>query len=579
MTNQEKRWEILIKKSPKSEEEIIDGLLKNRGIKTSKQKEEFFNPADPMKISLKSIGIKEIEVKKAIDRIKKAKKSGEHVIIYGDYDADGITGTAALWETLHELGIFVLPHIPERFSEGYGLNADSIKKLKTLNPKLKLIITVDHGIVANKKIDLARELGIDVIITDHHHPSTTLTSSRGLRPRVGGASVRGKERRSVFPNALAIIHTEKISGSAVAWFFSREIVRQLRIKNEELRIRERLQLAAIGTIADQLPLLGANRSVVKYGLSYLNKTTRPGLIELIKNAGIEKGNIGTYEVGFIIAPRINSMGRLENAIDSLRLLCTPNRERAVQIARHIANTNLERQKIVEEVVVHARQNVDDHKIIVLAHRNYHEGVIGLAAARLVEEFYRPAIVLSKKGKVSKASARSISGFNIIEAIRSLADLYIEGGGHPMAAGFSIETKKITEFSKRINKIAKGLLTEEILSRKLKIDLEVKFVNLNYKLFDQIRVFEPTGLGNPTPTFITGGVEVLDARTVGREARHLKLKLKQDEQVFDSIFFDGGEIYSKLTPDTKIDIVYQLEEDVWNGLKSLQLKIKDLKLPG
>jgi single-stranded-DNA-specific exonuclease len=550
MANQEKRWEVLNKGKSK---DIIDTLLKNRGIRTEKEKKEFLNPADPMKTSLKSLGIKELEVKKAINRIKKAKKSGEHAIVYGDYDADGITGTAILWETLHELGIFVLPHIPERFSEGYGLNLESVEKLKDGDPKLGLIITVDHGITAGKKVEELKGMGIDMIITDHHQKS------------------------KIAPKAHSIIYTDKISGSAVAWFFSREIAKKFKINNR-FNIEERLELAAIGTIADQLSLLGPNRSIVKYGLSYLNRTTRPGLIELIKNAGIEKGNIGTYEVGFIIAPRINSMGRLENAIDSLRLLCTPNREKAIQIARHVANINLERQKIVEEVVVHARHNVDDHKIIILAHKNYHEGVIGLAAARLVEEFYRPAIVLSKKGKVSKASARSISGFNIIEAIRSLADLYIEGGGHPMAAGFSIETKKIGEFSKRINKIAKGLLTEEILSRKLKIDLEVKFVNLNYKLFDQIRVFEPTGLGNPTPTFITREVEVLDARTVGREARHLKLKLKQDEQVFDSIFFDGGEIYPKLTPDTKIDMVYQLEENVWNGFKSLQLKIKDVRFP-
>ena len=539
------RWEIL------GEGEIISTLLKNRGIKTDKDKEEFFNPTDPVKTPLKLFGINELQVKKAIARIKKAKKEGEHIIVYGDYDADGIDGTAILWETINDVGAFVLPHIPERFSEGYGLNVESIKKLKEKDPKLGLIITVDHGIVAGKKIDVARELGIDIIITDHHQ--------------------KGK----VAPKAFAVVYTDKISGSGVAWVFAREIFRSF--KQPMSKIESRLELAAIGTIADQLPLIGLNRSIVKYGLVQLSKTSRPGLSELFKNAGPDKENIGTYEVGFIIAPRINSMGRLEHAINSLRLLCTRNRAKAFEIAKHIGETNSERQKIVEEVVLSARNKVGQDKVIVLADEHYHEGVIGLAAARLVEEFYRPAIVLSKKGEVSKASARSVSGFNIIEVIRQLEDLYIEGGGHPMAAGFSIETKKIGEFTKRINKIAKGLLTEEILSRRLKIDLTVKFEVLDYKLLDLIKEFEPTGLGNPTPTFSTRGVEVVDVKTVGREAKHLKLKLKQDEQTFDAIFFGGGEMYSKLTPDSKVDIAYQLEDNSWNGYKNLQLKIKDLRV--
>lgn len=454
-----------------------------------------------------------------------------------------------MWEALHAIGLNVLPYIPERFSEGYGLNVESLKKLKADEPSLGLVITVDHGIVAGRKVDVARELGIDVIISDHHQ--------------------KGK----VAPKALATVYTDKISGSGISWIFSREIRKEFKVGN----IENGLELAAIGTIADQLPLLGPNRSIVKYGLKMLNETKRPGLLELFKESAIEKGNIGTYEVGFVIAPRINAMGRLEHAIDSLRLLCTSNLVKAGQIARHIGATNAQRQKIVEEVVIHARDKVSNEKVIVIANENYHEGVIGLAAARLVEEFYRPAIVLSKKGKISKASARSLPGFNIIEAIRQLEDLYIEGGGHPMAAGFSIETKKIGEFTKRINKIAKGLLTEEVLSRKLRIDMELQFGQINYRLLDKIKDFEPTGLGNPTPTFATTDVDVLNARTVGRDARHLKLKVKQNEQVFDSIYFGGGEIYSMLPSGTKIDVAYQLEDNTWNGMKSLQLKVRDLKV--
>lgn len=550
--NQAKKWEVLDKEKTLTEEKIVKILLKNRGIKSEKQKKEFFTPTDPMKISLKSLGIKETEVKKAIDRIKKAKKRGEHVIVYGDYDADGITGTAVVWETLHALGIFVLPHIPERFSEGYGLNVESVRKLKKEDPALSLIITVDHGIVAGEKISEVKKMGIDMIISDHHQV--------------------GKK----IPKPLALIYTTKIGGSALSWFFAREISKKLKV-NVEFNIEERLQLAAIGTIADQLPLTGPNRSIVKYGLEVLNRTKRPGLLALFKEAGLTE--IGPYEVGFMIAPRINSTGRLKHGLESLRLLCTHDVAKASEIAANIGRTNSERQKIVDEVILHARKsfkNIESQSVIVLAHESYHEGVIGLAAAKLVEEFYRPAIVLSKKGKIAKASARSISGFNIIEAIRKLESLYIEGGGHPMAAGFSIETKNIAAFTKEINKIAVKLITKDLLQRKIKIDLEIDFRQINLKLAKCIKEFEPTGLGNPGPSFVSKNVEIADIRTVGRDAKHLKLKLKQNEQVIDSIFFGGGEIYSKLKRGSKADFVFQVEEDSWNGYGKIQLKIKDIR---
>ncbi|HJY98585.1 MAG TPA: single-stranded-DNA-specific exonuclease RecJ [Patescibacteria group bacterium] len=545
------KWKILSKKS----KNIIETLLKNRGITTEKQKKEFFNPTDPMKITLKSIGVKESEIKKAIARIKEAREKGEHVIIYGDYDADGISGTATMWEALHEAGVFVLPHIPERFSEGYGLNIESVKRLKEKDPDLGLIITVDHGITVGKKVKEVKDMGIDMIISDHH------------------------QMGSIKPTPLALIYTTEIGGSAVAWFFAREILKALRVPASKFEIKERLELAAIGTIADQLPLKEANRSVVKYGLIELNGTRRPGLRALIEEARI-KDDIGTYEVGFMIAPRINSMGRLKHGIESLRLLCTNVPMKARQLAADIGRTNFERQRIVDEVIIHARKSykdVEKQSVIILAHETYHEGVIGLAAAKLVEEFYRPAIVLSKKGDVSKASARSIPGFNIIEAIRKLEGLYIEGGGHPMAAGFSIHTLKIEEFGKKLNKIAQESLTPEILSKKLTIDVEVSFSDLTPALYNELVRFEPTGLGNPGVNFLTKNVEILEIRAVGRDSKHLKLKLKHGEHIFDSIFFGGGENYSTLTPGVKADVVFRLQENTWNGRISLQLVIKDLRI--
>jgi len=540
MNNQTIRWEIAKKGKIK---DIATVLLKNRGIKTPKDKKEFFNPTLPDKISLKSLGINPKEIKKAIKRIKTAKRNKEKVLVYGDYDADGICGTAILWEALYSLGLDALPYIPERFTEGYGLNTESIKKLKSDEPKLSLIITVDHGIVADKKVDIARELGIDVIITDHHQP--------------------GK----IAPKSYATIHTTKIGGAAVAWILARELG-----KNSGL------ELAAIGTISDQLTLLGPNRSFAKYGLEKLNKTTRPGLLALFEEAAIKSGEIGPYGVGFLIAPRINATGRLTHAIDSLRLLCTKDRNRARVLAGEIGRTNSQRQKIVEEVVLHARGRLKGgvkDSVIILAHKSYHEGVIGLAAARLVDEFYKPAIVLSTKGKISKASARSISGFNIIEAIRKLEGLYLEGGGHPMAAGFSISTVKIEKFSKRINKIAQDKLTPEILSRRLKIDVEVHFNQLNQELFDELRGFEPTGLGNPAPLFVTKGVNILHARPVGRDGDHLKLKLEESGIAFSAIAFYKAAYYTNLPPDSRIDIAFSLEENTFGGYKNLELKIRDM----
>jgi single-stranded-DNA-specific exonuclease len=548
------KWEILHKKSGDAKE-IAGVLLNNRGIKTPKQKKEFLNPISPDKIKIKDLGVSSTSLKKAVKRIQKAKKNKESVIVYGDYDADGITATAIMWETLHSLGLDVLPHIPDRFEEGYGINALSVENLKSKTPNLKLIVTVDNGIVAHEGIKKAKELGIDVIITDHHQ--------------------RGKTS----PGSFATIYTDKISGSGVAWIFARELCKLFHLSL--ISSRSKLELAAIGTIADQMPLVGFNRSIVKFGLADLARTKRPGLLALFRQSGLiggkPVGQIGTYEVNYVIAPRINAMGRLKNGIDSLRLLCTTKKDKADGLSRILGRTNLERQKIVDDVVVLARSSVSDQKVIVVAGENYHEGVIGLAAGKLVEEFYRPAIVFSKKEGISKASARSISGFNIIEAIRLLPDFLIEGGGHPMAAGFSIETSKIETFAKEINKVADKLLTADILEKKLKIDCKINFDQIDYNLYDSLKQFEPFGLGNPAPTFMTEDVEVLDARTVGRESKHLKLRLKQNGYIFDSILFGGGEIYSKLTRNTKIDIVYLVEENAWNGNKSLQLKIKDVRV--
>jgi single-stranded-DNA-specific exonuclease len=538
------QWNIQHKGKIASVDEIIDVLLKNRNIN---ERDEFFHPHHPSKISLQELGIPEKEMKKAVTRIEKAIDEHEHIVVYGDYDADGVCSTSIMWQALYSKTKHVTPFMPDRFIDGYGLVSESIKRLKEKDPKLSLIITVDNGIVANDAVDIANILGIDVIVTDHHQKSTKL------------------------PDAYAIVHTDMICGSGVAWIVAREL---------EGDTESSLDLAAIGTIADQMPLVGINRSFAYHGLKVLSNTKRLGLLALLESCAIEQGKLGTYEVNYVIAPRINAMGRLENAMDSLRLLCTTNKTKARELANTLGRINGERQKMVEQMVAHAKSEAAKKEwlgVIILAHETYHEGVIGLIASRLVDEYYRPAIILAKNETTAKASARSISGFNIIENIRKLDHLLIAGGGHPMAAGFSIKNNDLAEFEKQMELLSKEILTDDMLKRKLNIDTEISFNVINNELIDKIHAFNPVGLGNQTPLFATKNVHVDDANLIGSEKRHLKMHVSEGNHSFEAIGFNMSEFYDEISPDKTIDMAYSVEMNNWNGRSTIQLKIKDIKI--
>ena len=338
-----KRWETLNKLKVQSEkfkvDDLIDLLLENRGIKTEKERDEFLNPQLET-ITPNSVGIDSRQLKKALTRIKKAIDDKEQIIVFGDYDVDGITGSAILWETLHAMGANVLPYIPHRIDEGYGLSIAGISNVMEKIPRLAslarddrggLIITVDNGIVAHDAVEFANKQGIDVIITDHHTIGSTL------------------------PDAYAIVHTTKLCGAGVAYLLSQE----LKVQSEKFKVGEdnHLELAALGTVADMVPLTGANRAIVKYGLEKLARTKRPGLLELFRQAGLEKDVFGVYDIGFIIAPRLNAAGRIESAMDSLRLLCTTSRTRASVLAEQLELTNRERQLIMKAAAEHAKEKV------------------------------------------------------------------------------------------------------------------------------------------------------------------------------------------------------------------------------
>ncbi len=551
-----KKWETIGKfKSEKAKvksEEIIKILLENRGLNTKKEIDNFLNPRDPNDLTPQEVEIDKTQLNKTIERLKTAVKNKESVVVYADYDADGITAGAIMWEVLYKLGAKAMPYIPHRVEEGYGLSIKGIDFVKeTYNPSL--IVTVDHGVTAHEKVEYAKKLGIEVIVTDHH-----------VKP-------------DKLPKCL-MVHTTRLCGAGISWFVVKELMKASHVAHIPYH-DELVVLAAIGTIADMVPLVGPDRSIAKYGLEAMSRTKRVGLAALIADAGITSKTLGTYDISHIIAPRLNAMGRIEHALDALRLLCTNDKDKAIELAKKLGLTNKERQQMTVETTVHAMALIPKNtkKLIFVSHEEYNQGVIGLVAGKIVEEYYRPAIVVAKGEIFSKASARSISGFNIVEAIRSMSDLLVDVGGHPMAAGFTVETKNLTLLQKRLEDLAEKELTEEKLTRTLKIDLEIPLDSVDIDLWKKLRDFEPFGFGNPEPVFITKNVQVKDARLVGGDGKHLKFRIPFNNSVIEAIAFGFGKLYSQLSRESVIDIVYTIDMNYWNNTERLQLKLKDIKI--
>ncbi len=544
-----KKWNVIHKgKKDLTNQQILTILLENRSIVTKKEQEEFLNPTFA-NINLKSLDLDVKEIKKSIQRIKKAIQNKEQIIVFGDYDVDGICGSAILWETLSNLGARALPYIPNRFDEGYGLSEAGIDNVLQKNPDTKLIITVDNGIVAAGAVDYANKKDIEVIITDHHVAAKSL------------------------PKAYSIVHTTKLCGAGVAYVLSKQL------KKEEIEKEDsHLELVVLATIADLVPLTNANRVFVSKGIRRLQKTKRVGLLELFNVAGIETDKIDVYQVGHVIAPRLNAMGRLSSAMDSLRLLCTTSSKRAKDLASLLSTTNLQRQEITGEILLNAKLRAKEKalkNLIFIADKSYQQGVIGLVAGRLVEEFYLPSIVISKGEKLSKASARSVQGFNIIEFLREASDLMVDLGGHPMAAGFTVETDKLDLLEKKLYEKAEKLISKNHLERILNIDLELTSNNINLELYTDILSLYPFGMANPEPLFLTKEIKISDLRIIGKEGRHIKLRLKSASgQVFEAIYFGGGQDNTLRIGDI-ISVAYNLSLNEWNGNKNLQLIVRDI----
>ncbi|MBI5151367.1 MAG: single-stranded-DNA-specific exonuclease RecJ [Candidatus Pacebacteria bacterium] len=555
------QWKIQSPTVPKNADELTAVLFENRGLVKERGRTLFRSPPSPLSLTLKDVGIDPKEMKKAISLIEQAKRENWNVVVFGDYDCDGICGTSVLWETLYEMGIKAMPFIPDRKRHGYGLSPvalDEVLEGSQKTPKRSdLLISVDNGIVALEGFARLKAAGVHTILTDHHQPE-----------RKKG----GRTSSPIFPVADVIIHTTHLCGTTVGWMLAREL--------NPKKAESMLDLCAIATIADQVPLLGANRSFAKFGIEALRKTTRPGLLMLIEVAQLQKELIDTYAINYAIAPRINAMGRIGDPKDGLRMLCSKKIETARMYASKVQNTNIERQTLTTSMIEFARKHQeswqDDH-IIIVESTEFHEGVIGLVAGKLVEDFAKPAIVISRREKIAKGSARSLAGIHITELLRKVRDELIDVGGHPMAAGFSLLNENIAIFTEKLRKLAKETIGKELLVKTLPVECEIDVKLVRAETVKSLEIFEPFGSANPTPFFAVRGLKLLDAQVMGKEKQHLKVVVRgSDDMQFPILFFGKAGMMRDLRIGQTMDIVGMLQINVWNGRTEIQMIGKDIE---
>jgi len=540
---------------------ILASLLIQRGVTNFFEAKAYFRPDletihDPYLMS---------DMSKAANRVIDAITNNEKICVYGDYDVDGTCSASLLYQFLKELGADVFVHIPQRLTEGYGLSLDGIKTVKDDN--VDLIISVDCGITAVEEIKYANTLNIDTIICDHHQPKEEL------------------------PNAYAILDPLKpgceypfkyLSGAGVAFKLARAV--SDRFGKKEM-VFKYLDLVALAGAADIVPLIDENRVLVRAGIEQINTNPRPGIKALIKIARMEAGNLSAGQIVFTIAPRINAVGRLGDANRAVELFNTNNYEEAEQLAKVLESENLERRKIDEVTFSHAleliseTQNFDSKMGIVLHNDDWHPGVVGIVASRLVEKFYKPTIMLTTVDGVAKGSARSISGFDIYEALEECKDLLVQFGGHKAAAGLEIEINNIDEFSRKFNNYLSKNLKEDDIIPEIKIDANISLSEITPKFVRVLEQFAPFGPGNMRPVFLAENVKLVTMpRIVG--TNHFVATFTQNgtDKVFDAIGFNLGYFVNEVEKDSDLmDIVFTIEKVVRDGRTYPQIRVKDIRI--
>ncbi|WCN38599.1 single-stranded-DNA-specific exonuclease RecJ [Aneurinibacillus uraniidurans] len=535
---------------------LLAHLLVGRGIDTSEKAERFLGGNegdlyDPFLLD---------DMEKAITRVREAIDSGEPILIYGDYDADGVTSTSIMIHTLRMAGAVFQYYIPNRFTEGYGLNEEAL--VKAAENGFGVVVTVDTGISAVKEAETAKELGIDLIITDHHEPP------------------------AIIPDAYAVINPKKpgcpypfdmLAGAGVAFKFAHALLGEIP--------HHLLEIAAIGTIADLVPLVDENRLIARLGLQALDRSVNPGVQALKKVCSIE-GKVSAYHIGFGMGPRINATGRLETADRAVKMFITNKLEEAELYAQELDELNKERQELVETITAEAEQLVlampdEQTNVIVVAKEGWNEGVIGIVASRLVERFYRPTIVLSinREHNKAKGSARSIAGFNMYEALTECADILPHYGGHPMAAGMTLAEENVDVLRSRLNALAKEWLTDEDYIPITAVDAVCTLAEANLETIEQIERMAPFGIGNPSPRIVMEGVEISDLRIIGKDENHIKCQFRQDGVKLDGIGFKMADIVPELPTQGEVNVVGELSVNEWNHTRRPQFILKDISVPG
>ncbi len=494
-------------------------------------------------------------IEAATGRIYRALLSGEKVAIYGDFDADGITGTALLVQGLRSLGGDVIPYIPHRLTEGYGLKTATLDKLR--KDGISLVVTVDCGITAVAEVEKAQRNGLDIVITDHHTPLPKIPSAvAAVNPKLPG---------SRYP-------FQELTGVGVAFKLLQALLQGM---GKEKQAEEMMDLVAMGTIADIAPLMGENRYLVKEGLKLINRRPRPGLRALIDQTGLTQGSIDSENISWVLVPRLNAAGRLAHAMTSYNLLMTDSLAEARQLSQWLDQKNTERQKLTATTLKQAREQVLAEGIsplLIADDKDYPLGIAGLVAGRMSDEFYRPTIVIRTGERTSSGSCRSIPEFNIIQALNQCHDLLSYFGGHSQAAGFTLPTDNLPRFKQCLRRLADAELKEADLQPQMDIDAEATLPELGGDTFRAIQRLAPFGCGNPAPTFVSRRVEVVSCRTMGSNRDHLKMRLRQDNAVWDGVGFRCGERLAEAV--SPLDVVYNLEIDKWSGEDRLRLNLTD-----
>lgn len=564
---QRKRWSVDSTISPLAEANlreyppVLRQILYNRGYSTPEAAREYLEARQPKGTDPNNM----LGIQAAVERIDWAIRHHEPIAVYGDYDVDGVTATALLLHVLREIGADVQGYIPNRFDEGYGLNCDALDYLK--NQGVRLVITVDCGIRSIQEAEHARRLGIDLIISDHHHPGIEIPPALAI--------INPKQPTDPYPE-------KDLAGVGLAYKLASALVaRSGSTGAQAAEIEPLLDLVALGTVADLAPLVGENRYLVRNGLRYIQNPYRQGVMALIGVSGVKPENVRASHIGFALGPRLNAAGRLESALAALTLLTTTSVAEAAQLAQQLEIQNRERQEITRQIQQSAEQyileNDPDALLFFAAHPSYNPGVVGLAASRLSEVYYRPAIVAHQGDEFTRGSCRSIPEFHITQALDECADLLEHHGGHAAAAGFTVRNENVPELVERLKSIAAEKLSDRVLRPILKADMEIPLRELRPELLKYLEWLQPTGYGNREAFFVSRDLKPIGARAIGRDGSHLKFAVTDGWITFDAIAFRQSHWVEDMP--SRVDIIYTFELNMYNGRSSLQLNVRDLKPSG